>query len=202
MGQGPSPVNQGGNMIREPIEHCSDEFMQQVRAQNEDNIPGIQLFRHRIWPKSEWQETESLTVGKPFYTKQIAKGDSIDSWKRPHEIKGNTDYIEEYRQYPWKNQVNFLKDDTVDYAAKYHKDMKSEPFKVITNTFPIKLSQDIDVLEYEIKAEGNEVQDDWGFYKNKNKIMEQEHIEKVFKQLNHSYSISVPDLQHILIYIC
>ena len=134
--------------------------MQQVRAQNEENIPGIQQFRYRYWPESKWQEKESLTVGRPFYEKRGTKEQA--SWTKPPELKDNDEFIEELRDYKWQNQVNFLKD--ADNGTTINdKEMKSESFQVITNTFPIELSKDMNVLEYEIQFEPVEVTDDLGF---------------------------------------
>ena len=156
-------------MIRAPIEQCCDEFMKEVRAQNKENVPGIQQYCAKIWSKTGWEESKSLTHGKSFYSK---KGRDKTQWNKPTEIKNDKDFDEEKRYYAWKKQADLLKDDdNVDYG----KHIKSEPFKVITNTFPIKMSQDINVLEYAIKVEANEVQDDDEYHID---------VQKVFKKFS------------------
>ena len=137
--------------------------MEQVNIQNLTNKNGIQQYRYRYWPESQWQESESLTVGRPFYNKSGQPG---HSWKKPQELIDNDNFEEIYKDYTWKTQCHFLKNDKIDYVNNPDRhEMKCEPFKVHTNTFPIELSKNVNVLEYQMIVTPIELQDDWGFKK-------------------------------------
>ena len=94
----------------------------------------------RYWDHSKWIESESLTFGRPFYS-QLDQGKT--TWKKPKELIDNDDYDEMYKEYPWKKQMDYL-DDTCSQKI----DIK--PFRVSTNTFPVRLNPKINVLQYDI----------------------------------------------------
>eukprot|EP01084_Bolivina_argentea_P295381 508511_1 len=142
-------------LSRAPIEECNTEFMRQITIQNKHNLPGIQRYRYRYWEDSQWQESESLTVGKLFYSKQ---GSNIQTWNKPQTIINNENYDETFKQYPWKNQVHFNKQNDLEIKMD-----NIESFEVNTNTYPITLNNNINVLEYEIKITPKMFEDEWGF---------------------------------------
>lgn len=47
--------------------------------------------------------------------------------------------------YTWRDQVDFL-------SCDVDKDIQTKPIDIITNTFPIELSKDINILKYDITA--------------------------------------------------
>eukprot|EP01084_Bolivina_argentea_P058463 106769_1 len=134
--------NSRSTIIRAPIEECNNQFMKQINEQNNNDTVGIQQFRYRTWPNLGWQESESLTVGNYFYSQFNT---NYQTWKKPKELINNNNYEETFKDYPWKNQVDFLESNS---SSKQN--ISIEPFTVSTNTFPIQLNTHINVLEYEI----------------------------------------------------
>ena len=52
---------------------------------------------------------------------------------------------EDEEEYLWRDQVDFL-------SCKVDKDIETKPIDIITNTFPIEVSKDINILEYDITS--------------------------------------------------
>lgn len=66
-----------------------------------------------------------------------------------HNKNDNEDEVEkkdDNNTYSWRDQVDFLPSGDVD------KDIQTEPIDIITNTFPIELSKDVNILKYDITA--------------------------------------------------
>eukprot|EP01083_Nonionella_stella_P171953 588664_1 len=178
--------SQSRSTIRAPIQECSQQFMDQIQEQNKGNEPGIQQYRYRYWPGSKWQESESLTHGRYFYTNQDDT-EQKSSWKKPKQIVHDTNYEQSFKDYLWKKQVHSLSEHDPDITINH-----PHPFKVKTNTFPIELNHNINVCEYRIITEPitteddeNDAYDGFIFTKNEKRPRapsSKQDIEKLFRQ--------------------
>ena len=142
--------------------------MLEVNRQNQGNESGVQRFKYRFYASSKWEECESLTVGRSFYTK-FGDKEADQTWKKPKEIVDDEHFEECFKPYPWSKRVDILERGIVSEP-----DIEADPFWVKTNTFPITLCENVSVLEYDIVIRSKQKQ---------SKLPSDAEITKLFKKL-------------------